>query len=1231
MKFGRILNLLLVLFACWSSFAMAFDVATCSALKSNNNFSIKYSISEAKLREVIYVEKGVGNAKASASPIALWTNSQLISSPVIRDKVTEKDKSYNIWLTYDTADTANKQGILYYYLLQDGSWQLIASALADLRDLDSVNIDIIGSQVSNLECDSALTLPPLPEVSTPLEVCDYFPQPVQGWITKDTNYSVYDDYLSSELNLSDVTASISGWSDNYLADSQNIYTYTQDWQNGQSWQNLRVGFDTTTNTWISYKNPDASSCQGIGCYPGDDDGYLSQRKAATPEPLNVTFDASTSLEFSPDNYRNLCDGDVCDYDDSGSQILITIKRDLNSLSVNAYTGKPIVFKFYGGRKVTKLTLSDNSGLYLPESANVYFGQIIVDGNGNTTLSFESGVRLNIVGDGTDATGVESADFRMGNPIMFSHIGAGSDYVIPTFYGPSASMHLKSKKEIKAFIIAKQAFFDVDVSIEGSVTANYLWVNSGIRVSRTTVSKDCWQPGGPKDDYTLVLSPTSDIALVCESLSPTLTVMSNGAVATDFNGTATVNVNGVETSVSITNGTATIDLSSNGESQTVSVNASLDGYSDVNSVSGSYQFVPFKFAVDDQYVIANKQQLTMVSALACSSGEQVDVGYNGQPTVSSSWQQPSNGSGELSFSPVLQGGISTEASRGLKLEDSGEMVVTLTDESFDCSDLDDCPIEGNGKLTGQFTVYSRPWTFAICSTSDTNLDSATGNSDGGNGFIPAGETFSAQVIPLKYQSNLTGEVATDSDWCRPSNITTNFFLAHSFGNKIKLSSEVASPTNANSTALLASDDDLSIDRVNNGQEYLFTNLYWDEVGSLKVMAATESYDATCSSVSGLQAWYECTQRGYREIGRFYPAYFEITQSDWSVSEQKNISYLSQPYDLAEFKVFSRTSKGSSVRNYDKFAGGLRATLNILQDEDIGSDRLALSVSDDNNWQYDTSSSESNWHLADLSAVFYRDVTLNSSGKHVSEVDGPFNVPTEDLIGDELSTSTRFGFVVQGGVDPVETRGQVLTSCLNESSEFNAEGELSSCNLLFPTQPPSRYGRMKLFDVGGTSTISSIRVPLQIEYWNGTQFVVNTDDSNSVFSTDGNKTCQQVLWRELIDGAAIVQEASLAGAAGEKTVSEGASSLVTAEPATTDVGYIRQQVRFWLRLDNDNTVSQQGCSSASVSKAQPWLRYNWWKNQDGSINEDEDPSAVVTFGIHRGNDRIIFRGESNLTGQ
>ena len=44
---------------------------------------------------------------------------------------------------------------------------------------------------------------------------------------------------------------------------------------------------------------------------------------------------------------------------------------------------------------------------------------------------------------------------------------------------------------------------------------------------------------------------------------------------------------------------------------------------------------------------------------------------------------------------------------------------------------------------------------------------------------------------------------------------------------------------------------------------------------------------------------------------------------------------------------------------------------------------------------------------------------------------------------------------------------------------------------------------------------------------------------------------------------------------------------------------------------------------------WLKYDWNNIDEGSdgLIYDDDPSATATFGIFRGNDRIIYQREVN----
>lgn len=77
-------------------------------------------------------------------------------------------------------------------------------------------------------------------------------------------------------------------------------------------------------------------------------------------------------------------------------------------------------------------------------------------------------------------------------------------------------------------------------------------------------------------------------------------------------------------------------------------------------------------------------------------------------------------------------------------------------------------------------------------------------------------------------------------------------------------------------------------------------------------------------------------------------------------------------------------------------------------------------------------------------------------------------------------------------------------------------------------------------------------------------------------------------------------------------------------------LREQVRVWLRVNSTPPSALPAeeviqCNSDGIIDDQSWLRFNWRNNGD------EDPPAVITFGIFRGNDRVIFRGEPGLFGQ
>ncbi len=1105
----------------------------------------------------------------------------------------------------------------YYYRKNMGlgvnSWVLVDEMKMSLKSGQiTASTKISGAELVCADVeeeDIAQYVPPT------FDQCTYFPQAIQSWKTEGT---VYSNYGPSSFTANSGTEKITGWTDNYINDSTNLYEY-EPWTGAGLRTALRIGFDKTNNSNTYY-----ASCQGLGCGTADlnDDGLYETRKSEAPEPINVSFESTDELKidtyYTADHNQALCasNGTLCTFVEQDDHYELTILNNLKSLDItNLSSAKTLQVRFAPGVMIEKLATGAPVELYFDENTGTLFGSLSL--GWGTDVYLGSNAIIGIAGDGDDST----FDLQTSNPLNFYPVysESGADYKKPTIYGPDASFHLKVNGTLEAYLLAKLMNFDVGISVKGSITAHTLNVVGDVTVVADEHTADCWEGSETEEKYTLVLSPTTDVALVCENLTPTLSVMSNGSLASSFSGTATVTVDGVNTTVDITNGTGEIALLSGGESKTVSVSATLDNYPDTNGVSGSYQFVPFKFAVDDQYVIANKAQDVEVKVLACSNNT-IDLvnNYSGQPTVSSNWVAPTNGVGDLIYQPNFTNGTN---SAQLTLEDSGQMEVTLEDSNFDCTGLDTCPIDqgetGTGTLKGKFTVYSRPWTFAICSANGSAMDGNIKDSDS-LGFTAAGEFFDLEVRPLRWISGNdnsnsvnTYDESKQINYCNEQrySITENFFKAGSPKSDVKLSYNVTAPSKDDG----GTDGTISGDLDRSNLDYIgatsvpFADLRWDEVGVLRIKA-----DA--------QYLGESINQGYRDIGRFYPAKLVLQgHNQWNYAAGHDyFMYMNQADITYDFVVEAQNTQDGATSNYGAFAASLIADIELF-----AVDRNSTPANQDLTSRIDTLGyfswdGNSGWSEAQLKPVyrnflFKRKDKEESSSSTTTVADGPYT----DGFGLVVTNSPDgVNFVFDGDCD----NSLQSNECLQLEDE---QGNLLN-GKLFTTQPDIRYGRMVMSDVGGTS-VSTINIPLRVEYWDGTRFTLNKDDSASEYNSDSPYVCQQLIWSASESSNASLQPV-------DAGVNDGKGSELFAIPhSNTDNAARREQIRFWLKLDDNQSqnnspqISDTDVSCGGSYLNQPWLQYNWWNRGD------EDPSAVVTFGVHRGNDRIIFRGESGLTGQ
>ncbi|MEZ8269736.1 DUF6701 domain-containing protein [Vibrio splendidus] len=711
---------------------------------------------------------------------------------------------------------------------------------------------------------------------------------------------------------------------------------------------------------------------------------------------------------------------------------------------------------------------------------------------------------------------------------------------------------------------------------------------------------------PADDYEIEISPATDLALMCGDDSPQFTInTSNNGVAESLGVTVGIAPDADEFDVSVLqgqgSGTYPNYISNDDGELTLKVVAKDTANIDFDTaykltatlvddsgkeVESQFKFVPFKFSLVDGNtptnrldVIAGQATPTVTKVLACDSGDSIVVAENyvgeagDEVTIAheldSSW---SGSDGTLTYLPEFKKG---SASTGLTISESGLFNVTLKDNSFDCTGFAGCPEDGNYDVEGSFSVYSRPWKFAICTNKSSDGNSNEKDSDS---FAAAGSPFDVYTRPIKHTDS--------SSVCTDDNLLTNNYFESTASVKVTTTLDTPSITDypaadlGDLTPVAQLTKQISPnDQANKG--YKFESLKYSEVGSFNFIA-TETGSFYGSILGGFS--------GSKSIGRFYPKYFVQGTPEWNVANQKDIAYLSQPYDSTVHQVYPMASgEGDTdnvLNNYRFFNTELQAKFGVL--DDSNTDNGFLLDTGSGTWSAD----RKHWLLNDNAAELQRVVDSDD----VSRRDTPFNT------SDANSTTTNFGLTIEG-TDPVSfTDSDPVTS-----------------SVAFPIQPPARYGRMALDDIGGNSG-STLTIPLRAEFWDGSDFVANDYDDRSTFN--GSNICKQVIW------TSNAVKTTLASLNGSGSVDDGEEDVTANQNTPSGTDAPREQVRLWLRMDDSEPNTRTGENPITCSgsdQEQPWLRYNW--RQLG----DEDPSTVVTFGIYRGNDRVIYRGESGLTGQ
>ncbi|PKF81104.1 hypothetical protein CW749_00195 [Vibrio sp. vnigr-6D03] len=766
------------------------------------------------------------------------------------------------------------------------------------------------------------------------------------------------------------------------------------------------------------------------------------------------------------------------------------------------------------------------------------------------------------------------------------------------HGSNNEFSLKGAARATAFVISENNIELKESGIlDGAIASLTAEMKGDARLNGDISS--CNQPV-----YQLQITPSSATELIDHSIPITFNLInSEGNVDTDFYGNlnitpsgnantcwkATANVSAsciADTStMPIQAGTATYYLYSSVVVEVATVTAYVVGFPSINASAGPYTFnnSGFIFEPSPFKIIAGKQtDVTIKATRETASGTEVMDDYDGTKTLAitlTSYIIPSTGTIQPSLVNSNITFVDGVGTLSLQYNDAGQINVTVRDNAND--------------IEGVMVVEARPDKLALCDISVQNTVKAhNGTSSGGPAFARAGETFTVRIKPIIYN-------ISESNQCNRAT-TPNFYSTTGHFALAELNYTLHSPTGGSSGTLTQEGNSYTPNNIYNftttslAASGIVASMNWNEVGSINLTASNSNYDY--GEATGIDS-------DTATIGRFYPYQFELTNNYTQEGQAVSFTYMEQNFK-SNFTVTAQSvdkeNTITTTTNYGSFAASLLMHLNLVAVDD---EKNPVTESNDLTSRLITGNiANTDWYrewtggTASLpSTVFkFSRVVQQTTPTRITTQDGPYEV----RLGLEVNTNS-VNCSVNGCTDFVNA----IALRNDGSSTYNGRKFTAALDM--------RYGRLTLDDVG-TNSGMDVTVPVRAEYWNGSQFVTNTDDIETDF--DGANYCRELIWPS--PGSS---SADLTGS--HTNITSGTSSNLTARQNNSTDG-AQEQVRLKLRIGVPPAGESGLTCSGNTSGGFEHLHYNWFGNGD------DNPSALVTFGVYRGNDRVIFRGEPRI---
>jgi len=578
-----------------------------------------------------------------------------------------------------------------------------------------------------------------------------------------------------------------------------------------------------------------------------------------------------------------------------------------------------------------------------------------------------------------------------------------------------------------------------------------------------------------------------------------------------------------------------------------------GANNASSSAIAYSENAFDITEDPLTIAGKDQQFTirMITRDPLTGNCATATGYAGNKSLKW-WLTPAAEDPAAAAPPTIGGQSLTDASVSAVTETvsfvSGVSVVTLasTDVGKYAVNVRDASASySTDNIDGTSEVLVvKPFGIAFDGITDSSaMANPAGTATAGGRFVSAGTAFTFDLAAYQYQAtdDVNGDGVPDSGADITDNGVTQAFAAPAAISVASHTPAAATPVGSFSPTSISS-------IIFSGGKAHITDAEYGEVGSVKIQANVSNYLSEPTADFVTQS---------PNIGRFYPDRIIMNGSiSEAISCIDGFIYMGEGGLDVDVLLEAQNANGVRAEHYDNVAsyGYLSDIGYVAENGDSGGSNLASRLSFTNSEVWDEGVMLLNVDNGAFNRAAVTDYVAGLQlGLQVSNLGGlNDNVDIENL-----------------DMNPVQ-----VGNCIS-AGNCNAKKMLGSVDM--------RYGRARTKNAFGPET-EDLAIPLYVEYFDGSYFVLNTDDSCTPYDSDDPNAGS--------DSTEVPDYANINPA---ESISAGESNTLV--PLTLITPGVVSTINVWWIVD-------------------AWLKYDW--NGSG----DEDPLSTATFGQYRGHDRIIY---------